>query len=231
MALPFAGAGALVATASQVDFFPPNPQPTDTITYQYSPAVVSPGGKFSAFGRGLDQPTAQRLYLIDPSLVETEVTPWRAPAGPKEGKDSRMVVALPNTVGAVPGSSPSPGVYQLRVGSSVASGDAADYRSNSVPLLLAAKVNEISTTLDALGKLYSFGGTGFVAGATELYLDTIPLVPLPVGSAPNPGEFAINNSLDVVAFRTPKSIAAGRYYVRLRVGGVEGPAVGRITLP
>src|SRR4029434_2609833 len=68
-ALPFARAGALTATASEIDFTPLNPQPTDTIVHHYTPAVVAPGGQFSVFGTGLDQPTAQRLFLLDAALV------------------------------------------------------------------------------------------------------------------------------------------------------------------
>jgi len=228
-ALPFARAGALTATASRADFSPLNPAPGDTIVYDYSPAVVAPGGRFAAFGAGLDQPTAKRIYLIDQALVETEVTAWRTAAADQTG--SRFVALLPNAVGAAPADSPPPGVYQLRVGSSTASGDAVDYRSNSVPLLVAARVGPVPSPWNPAGGVFTFTGAGFVAGATELYLDAIALSPLPLGSAPGAGEFAINNALDAVSFRPPAGIAPGTYFVRLRVGAVEGPAVGRIVLP
>ena len=64
-ALPFARAGALTATASEVNFTPLNPQPTDTLVHHYSPAIEIPNASFSVFGSGLDQPTAARLYLLE----------------------------------------------------------------------------------------------------------------------------------------------------------------------
>jgi hypothetical protein len=123
LALPFAGAGALTSTASRVDFAPLNPIPGDTIVYDYSPAVAAPGSSFSAFGDGLDQPTAARLYVIDATSLESEVTPWKA-APAQNTAAGVVVVNLPKPIGGMPGSSPVPGAYQLRVGSDAAKGEA-----------------------------------------------------------------------------------------------------------
>jgi hypothetical protein len=228
-ALPFARAGALTATASEIDFTPLNPQPTDTIIHHYSPAVVSPNGTFSVFGASLDQPTAKRLFLLDSALAETEVTPWKTSAPQQTA--SRFVARLPNSIGAAPGASPTPGVYQIRVGSSVALGDTLNYRSNAVPLLIAAQAGPVPSPWNPVGGEFIFSGFGFVDGATELYLDTVGLTALALGSAPGAGEFSINASLNSIRFRPPAGLPAGTYFVRLRVGGVEGPAVGRISLP
>jgi hypothetical protein len=228
-ALPFATAGALTATASEIDFTPLNPQPTDTIVHHYTPAVVSPNGQFSVFGTGLDQPTAARLFLLDSNQVETEVTAWKT-AAPQQTA-SRFVAKLPNNVGALPGGSPTPGVYQIRVGSSVALGDARNYRSNAVPLLIAAQAGPVPAPWNPVAGEFSFNGLGFVDGATEIYLSTVELTPRPLGSAPGAGEFSIAVALNSIGFKPPAGIAPGTYFVRLRVRGVEGMAVGRVVIP
>lgn len=229
-ALPFARAGALTATASRVDFAPLNPQPGDTIVYDYSPAVVPPGGRFSVFGVGLDQPTASRLYLLDAAAgTETAVTIWKT-VGPLQ-TSSRIVATLPNAIGATPANSPQPGVYQLRVGSSIADGDARDYRSNSIPLLISARTDAVPSPWNPAAGVFSLTGAGFVPDAIELLLDTVALTALAPGSAPGAGQFAVNLARNTVTFRSPAGMPAGQYFVRLRVRGVEGPPVGRITLP
>lgn len=224
VALPFAGAGALTSTASRVDFAPLAPSPGDVIVYDYTPAIVAPGASFSAFGAGLDRATAARLYLIDATGVETDVTIWKAPASQQTA--SRVVVRLPATVGAPPANSPGPGVYQLRVGSSVAQGDATTYRSNAAPVLIGAFVTPPPTPWNAAAGVFSFTGLGFEAGATEVLLETVTL--RPVAGAPNAGEFQISGN--TIAFRPPANLPAGTYFVRLRVHAVEGPPVGRIVL-
>lgn len=228
-ALPFARAGALTATASEADFTPLAPQPTDTIVHHYSPAVVSANGTFAVFGSGLDQTTAKRVFLLDSNMVESEVTAWKT-AAPQQTA-SRFVAKLPNSIGALPGASPTPGVYQIRVGSSIALGDAANYRSNAVPVLIAAQAGPEPAPWNSVGGEFTFNGLGFVDGATELLLDTVALTARPLNAAPAAGEFSINGALNAIRFRPPAGLAAGTYFVRLRVRGVEGPAVGRIVLP
>jgi hypothetical protein len=225
MALPFAGAGALTSTASRVDLLPLHPHPGDTIVYDYSPAVVAPGGSFAAFGGGLDQPTAARLYLIDSLGLETEVTAWKAPAA--QNTASRVVATLPAAVGAMPAASPVPGVYQLRVGSDTTAGDAKTYRSNSVPVLISAQVNSPAVPWHSAAGIFSFTGAGFAAASTELLLDTVGL--RNVGAAPNPGEFQVAGN--TINFQPSAQMSPGTYFVRLRVNGVEGPPVGQVTLP
>jgi hypothetical protein len=228
-ALPFARAGALTGTASEVDFTPLAPVPGDTIVHQYSPAVVAPGGQFSVFGAGIDQNTAHRLYLLDEHLVETEVTAWKG--APALQSATRLTATLPAAIGAVPGGSPQPGTYQLRVGSALAAGDATDYRSNSVLLLIAAHVTPLPSPWTPAGGVFSVGAVGLIDGATELYLDTIVLHRIAPGGAPAAGQFALSIAGDSLKFRPPAGLPAGTYYVRLRVRGIEGPPIGRITLP
>jgi hypothetical protein len=225
MALPYAGAGALTSTASRIDFTPAAPVPGDVIVYDYSPAVVAPGGTFAVFGAGLKQATASRVYLIDAAGVETEVTAWKA--APAQNTASRIVVSLPATIGAVPANSPLAGIYQLRTGSSIAAGDAADYRSNSAAVLIAPRVTAPGPPWNPVAGMFSFTADGLVPASTEVLLDTVTLSA--VGAAPGPGEFQIAGS--TINFQPPAGLPAGTYFVRLRVRAVEGPPVGAIVLP
>src|SRR5204863_9547197 len=118
---------------------------------------------------------------------------------PNRNTASRIELKLPATVGAMPGNAPLPGVYQLRVGSSLAAGDAQDYRSNSVPVLVSAFVNAPGTPWNPAAGVFSFTGDGFVAGKTELLLDTVPLTA--TGGAPAAGEFQVAGS--TISFRPP----------------------------
>ncbi len=228
-ALPFARAGALTGTASRVDFAPLNPAPGDVVTYEYAPAIAAPGGSFAVFGNGLDQPTAQRLYLVDAAGTETEVTAWKGP--PAGNTAARVVVTMPATVGPMPGNAADAGFYQLRAGSSTVAGDALDYRTNTVALLVAARTNAVPDPWTPAAGVFSFSGTGFIEGEMGVLLDTVTLAALAQGSAPTAGTFALTNTGDTIRFRPPAGLPAGTYYVRLRVRGVEGPAVGRIALP
>lgn len=221
--LPFATSGSLVATASRIDFAPFPPSPGDEITFDYSPAIVPPGGTFAVFGSGLSQPTAAQLYLVDASGVERDVTAWKTLAA--QNTDARIVATLPAAIGALPGGSPEPGVYLIRAG------DAATARTNSVPLSIAARADAPPTPWLPVAGVFTFTGAGFVDGETEVLLDTIALTAIAPGGNPNPGEFAISIALNNIRFQPPAGIAAGNYFVRVRVRGVEGPPVGRIPLP
>jgi len=222
-ALPFALSGSLTATASRVDFAPIPPLPGGDVTFDYSPAIVPPSGAFAVFGSGLSQPTAQRLFLIEANGTERDVTAWKTAGA--QNTDGRIVANLPAAIGVAPAGSPEPGVYLIRAG------DAGTGRTNSVPLSIMARTDAPPSPWVAAGGAFAFTGAGFVDGATEVLLDTIPLVAIAAGGAPGAGEFAVNAALTSISFRAPAAVAAGVYFVRLRVHGVEGPPVGRITLP
>ena len=179
-ALPFATAGALTATASEIDFTPLNPQPTDTIVHHYTPAVVSPNGQFSVFGTGLDrthggalvsarfEPGGNRSYGVEDCCAPTN----RVALCRQTAEQYRRAARRPTHTG----------VYQIRVGSSVALGDARNYRSNAVPLLIAALASPVPAPWNPVAGEYSFNGLGFVDGATELSLWTIELTARPLGA-------------------------------------------------
>ena len=220
--LPFAKGGSLVATASRVDFAPIPPVPGGVITYDLSPAVVRPGGSFAAFGADLDQPGAQRLYLIDSAGVESDVTNWKAPVG---NSPARVVVTLPAAIGALPGGAPEPGVFLLRAG------DAAAHRTNAIPLIVTPRVDPVPAPWTPAAGVFTFTGAGFTVGKLELLLDTVPLTAIAAGGAPAAGEFAPNAAGTSISFRVPTGLPNGSYSVRLRVKGNEGPPVGGFTIP
>ncbi|HEY6306925.1 MAG TPA: hypothetical protein VI488_10765, partial [Candidatus Angelobacter sp.] len=145
-----------------------------------------------------------------------------SPAGVVETA-SRITLDLPGTVGPLPGGAPSPGVYLLRAGSN-APADAVTNRTNSTPFSVAARVDVPASPaipiLPQAGGVYTVKGMGFVAGQTEVLLDTVALDV--TTSPPGAGQFSV---LDIatVEFRTPTNLAPGRYSVRIRVNGVESP--------
>jgi hypothetical protein len=220
--LPFAKGGALVATASRIDFAPIPPAPGDVITYDLSPAIVRPGGSFAVFGSDLDQPGAQRLYLINAVGTETDVTAWKAAAG---NTAARAVVTLPAAIGALPGGAPQPGVYLLRAG------DAAAHRTNAVTLIVTPRIDAVPVPWIPAAGVFTFSGAGFTVGMLELLLDTVPLTAIAAGGAPAAGEFAPNAAGTSISFRVPAGLPNGSYSVRLRVNGNEGPPVGGFTIP
>jgi hypothetical protein len=225
--MPFALAGSLVSTASSANFEPVPATPDAVIVYDYTPAVVAPGGSFVVFGTGLAQPTTSRFYLIEADGTEREITAWKGSAA--QNNESRVVFTLPAAVGGIPANAPAPGVYLMRAGSSVSAGDSENFRTNAVPLTVTAAITPVASPWNAAGGIFTFTGRGFVAGATELLLDTVTLNPA-AGASPNAGEFVVNAAGTSVAFRVPAGIPAGTYFVRVRVRGVEGAPVGRVTV-
>lgn len=198
-------------------------------TFDLSPAIAAPGDQFILYGGGLDQPTAQRIYLLLPGGAEQEVTGWKA--APDQQTPSRITLVLPRDVGVAPSDTPTPGVYQLRVGSEEARGDAQTYRSNATPFSIAAHVHvdRDPPLLAPAGGLYTLSGVGFVVGATEVLLDTVALNE--VGAAPNAGEFSVDGAGTALTFRVPLALDPGRYEVRLRVNQVESDPSWWVDLP
>jgi hypothetical protein len=117
-------------------------------------------------------------------------------------------------VGAAPANAPVPGVYQLRVG-----GDG--FRTNATPISIAAAILGVTNppllTPDAGGR-FTFNGVGFLAGKTEVLIDTVAVNP--AAGAPGPGEFQLDGET-TITFRAPANLRPGRYPVRVRVNQVE----------
>jgi hypothetical protein len=216
VALPFDTAGRLIGTIRTVTFTDPESTAAKpvTVTYDLSPATAAPGQAFTVAGDSLDQ--TPRMFLLPPGSAEVDVSGW-IPAAPA-ATVSRVVLRLPATSGgALPGDAPLPGVYQLRAGS------AGAYRTNTVPLTVAPLVNvtvapPAPPILAPVGGVFPIDGAGFVAGSTEVLLDTIPLQP--TAGAPGAGQFQVVSSTSL-QFVPPAGLATGRYTVRVRVNGVE----------
>jgi len=218
-AIPFSASGQVIGTSSTQTFTSPNStiaQP-EIVNSDYSPAVVTPGQSFYLYGAGLNGPTSSQVYLLLPPdyKVEQEVTSWKG--APALQTDSRIVLHLPPTVGALPALAPTPGIYQLRVGSGSLN------RTNSTPFSIASRVDvSIAPPNPPLlpgGPSYTVTGEGFATGQTQVLLETVPLEEnLVLG----PGKFAVKTPQSI-GFTIPLGLASGMYALRLRVNQVETP--------
>jgi Pvc16 N-terminal domain/IPT/TIG domain len=192
----------------------------DIVNIDYSPAVVPLGQRFFLYGVNLNQPTSSRVYFLAPDGTETEVTGWKTtevdPTNPHFQTVSRITLDLPTTLTGLPAGAQSPGVYQLRAGSQ-SPADPNTNRTNAAPFSIAAWIDTSSVPPpnppfllpDGTGT-YTLNGQGFVAGQTEILLDTVPSL------------FTVV-SPQQATFKTPATLPSGRYTVRVRVNGVESP--------
>jgi Pvc16 N-terminal domain len=208
----------------------------DIRTLNQVPATVAAGQSFLLQGNGLNQDTSHRVYLLTLDGTEYDVTSaWLVSGSPLAPQSAtQMVLQLPAAVGSPPANTPPAGVYQLRVGSDQASGDATTIRSNATPFRVAALVDAPSLTATPLltpdaGGVFTLSGAGFIAGNTEVILSTIPLTA--TSSSPNAGEFNVNASGTVITFKLPASIVSGQYTVRIQVNQVESAPAWWINIP
>ena len=130
------------------------------------------------------------------------------PPPPTILSDAKIVLHLPDSIGLPPANTPPPGVYQLRVGSDTAKGDAVTYRSNATPFSIAARVDV--TTPPFIGPCSplhtSCMASGFVAGQTQVLLDTLPLKA--VNAPPARASFRSSAPARRLTF-SPRALAAG----------------------
>jgi hypothetical protein len=228
-ALPYADFGQVIGTARHVSFAAPESSVAkpEIVDFDFSPATVAPKQEVTLYGAGLSQPTARRVYLLADGTPEREVTDWIVPIpNPNPppatiASDSKIILRLPDSIGTPPADSPPPGVYRLRVGSDIAKGDAVDYRSNATPFSVAARVDVTVAPPNPplLPAPYTLHGRGFVAGQTQVLLDTVALSPS--GAPPGDGEFQITGGGTTIDFKPPLGLRPGRYSVRVRVNQVE----------
>jgi hypothetical protein len=239
---PFATRGQVFGSSSQTTYLSPERTPAKPVpvTADYSPATVTPGQRFFLLGSGLNQGTdytgpapntgtSHRTFLMLPPdfTAEQEVTAWMAPDTDPHNPiqtAARIVLDVPAALGPLPGGSPVPGVYALRAGSNKPA-DSDTYRTNSTPFNVAARVDvpglPPNPILALAGGQYSVSGMGFLAGNTEVLLDTIPLTAValpPLGA----GQFVVASNTSI-QFKAPALLNAGLYTVRIRVNGIESP--------
>jgi Pvc16 N-terminal domain len=218
----------LFDVAMHIDFVvPPPPQPVTAIA---GPPVLTGGDTILVGGSSLDQSSAAEVYLgRAPGGPFWQVTPWRQlPVSPNE-----FLLTLPAAYMA-PGTStpappvrmPPPGVYQLMVGS------AAPLPATAIPIAIAAHVSNVANpavlTPDGTG-LYVITGDGFTPGGTGVALDTVGLAPAG-GPDPAAGFFTIDAAGQTISFRRP-TLQPGRYFLRIRVSGVECPPSWWVDVP
>ncbi len=208
----------------------------DIRTFEQIPATVAAGQSFLLQGNGLNQDTSRRLYLLTLTGTEYDVTSTWLVSGPSSSPASttQVTLQLPNVVGSPPDTPPA-GVYQLRVGSDQASGNATTIRSNATPFSIAARVDPPTTLTDPplltpdAGGLFTLSGAGFIADKTEVILNTLPLSA--TNGSPNAGEFNVNGTGTSITFKLPASIPSGQYTVRIQVNQVESAPAWWINVP
>ena len=237
--LPLASLGAVAGSRRTLIYPTPvgTPAVSTTVTVDLSPATVAAGQRLVVEGAGFDQPTAARVYLVDGAGGEQEVTTWKVPDPaaplPPVQTATRLTLELPAAGGAAPGGTPAPGIYQFRVGSDLAQGDAQTYRSNGTPFSLAARVKVPAgpPLLPPAAGLFTMTGVGFGGGgpATEVLLGTTALTR--VNAAPAAGEFRVTPAGTTISFRVPAALPTGRYGVRVRVNQVESDPSWWIDVP
>jgi hypothetical protein len=239
---PFAQNGWLFGTSSSNAFIDPKGAPGNpqNVNVDYSPATVTPGQKFFLYGANLNQGTdysgpapnpgtSYRVYLCLPPdyQAQQEVTSWKVPDSGSPSAaiqtSARIVLEVPGAEGSPPAGAPQPGVYALVVGSD-AGPDAITYRTNSTPFSIAARVDAPGSPalpiLPDVAGTYTVMGMGFIAGNTELLLETVPLTY--VAGSPGAGEFTVAD-IGTITFQAPSGLPSGMYGVRIRVNYVESP--------
>jgi hypothetical protein len=239
---PFAQNGWLFGTSSSATFIDPDSLPgsPQNVNVDYSPATVTPGQRFFLYGSNLNQGTdysgpspnpgtSYRAYLRLPPDYQTEqeVTAWKVPdlGSPSAAiqTSARMVLEVPNAEGSPPSGAPQPGVYALVVGSD-AGPDAITYRTNVTPFSIAARVDAPGSlalpVLKDVAGTYTATGMGFIAGSTQVMLETVPLDY--VAGPPGAGQFTVVD-VETITFQAPSGLSSGMYGVRIRVNQVESP--------
>lgn len=220
--------------AMRVDFIvppgPPPPGPGQVVAVPGA-TVVTGGDAILVAGSGLDQPSAANVFLgrLPGGPIWQVTNPWRqAPLSPNQ-----IALSLPPAyvtpgaaVPAPPDVTPAPGIYQLMVGAGAANA------ATAIPVAIAARISGIADPPallpDATG-LYTVTGEGFTPGGTAVALDTVGLA---LAGAPDPagGFFFVDAAGKTITFRRP-ALQAGRYYLRIRVGGVECPPGWWVDVP
>jgi hypothetical protein len=101
-------------------------------------------------------------------------------------------------------------------------------RSNSAAVAFAALVTGVTNPplLNSVAGNYIVQGAGFLP-ATQVLLGTVGLA----AGAPGPGFFQLSGGGSQVDFQAPSGMAAGRYPLRIRVGGVESAPSWWVVVP
>jgi hypothetical protein len=200
------------------------------VPFSQSPATVAPGQTVWLVGAHLGTGDVSggvpaSTYLLPPTGgAEVDVTTW---ADAADSSAAKVVLTLPAAVGPAPTGAPSPGVYQLRVGSG-APGSPGVTRSGSIPVSVAAFVSSAGGPVLTGPAPFTVSGTGFVPGMTEVFVGTSELTE--TTTAPGPGEVRIASSGTSFSFWPPAGPAGTVLPVRVRVNGIESDPALWVTL-
>lgn len=239
--LPYQQSGQVTGTLSTITYATPKSSVAtpDVVTFDSSPATVILGQNFLLCGGGLNQTTSgnvsisSNVYLLIPDPAsptgfdEVDVTtPWKLDPLNLKGlnTDSRLALALPATVAAMPANAQKAGVYQLRVGNDQPLGTNA-VRSNATPFSIAAPVNVTIAPpnppiLTDVAGTFTVKGLQFDPNHTQVLLETVGLTQ--TSGALQPGTFKVGDP-QTITFQKPLNISPGFYAVRIRVNQVESP--------
>jgi hypothetical protein len=186
------------------------------------------GGSVAIAGAGLDMTQASHVYLGVPGGPVWDVTPWRQGV-----TEDWLWLALPNayadpTKTPPPGATPLPGLYNLSVGDGTANG----FRSNSVQIAIAPRVDGVTNpptlALNA-SNVYPITGGGFVQGTNTTILFGSSSLTYSA-AAPVAGQFTVDPTGAKIAFLPPAGLAHGPYPVQVVVNGIAATAGWVVTL-
>ncbi len=196
------------------------------VPFAQSPATVAAGQTIWLTGSDLGaHGVSDSVYLLSAAGGgEVDVTAWAVTA---ESSAAKFVVALPQAAGTAPAGAPAPGVYQLRAGSG-APGSAGATRTGSVPVSVAAFVDPAGGPVLAGPAPFTVHGTGFIPGATEVFVGTVALTE--TSAAPGPGEVSVDASGTFFSFSPPAGDAGTVAPVRVRANGIESDPALWVTL-
>lgn len=207
----------LLGTFATIAYTAPRDTPpgTQAARFDLFPATVAPEQSFLLHGVNLKTapPAARdRVFLLRPApATPLEITSW---VDWSQSTPSRLRLTVP-TAGL-----PAPGIYPLTVGTGT-------FRSNAVPISIAARVDPSGGPTLPTAAAYTISGVGFVPGQTEVLLDTVAL--RSGSGTPGSGEFVATTTS--LSFKPPTGLRSGRYAVRVRVNHVESPPALWIRIP
>ncbi len=206
----------------------------ESVVGSFSRPVVVGGASLRVGGQLLDQPTAASVYLTaGANGPEWPIAAWRAPPVPPATSVSaeELTLSFPAAYAALPGpgvaltGTPPPGIYFLTVGPS-----GAGQRSPPLPLTVAPRIDGVATppALAPSAGVYTLHGAGFTANATQVLLNDVLLT-----SASTGGAVTIDAAGATITFSLPTAppLPTGRYFVRVRVNGVEAPPSWWVDAP
>jgi hypothetical protein len=201
------------------------------VPFSQSPATVAAGQTAWLLGTDLGLAgVSDHVYLLPAAGgAEVDVSAWVQAA---DSSAARFALTIPPAAGPAPAGAPDPGVYQLRAGSGPLGASGAT-RSGSTPVSVAARVNPPAASPPADPVLtgsppFTVTGTGFVSGATEVFVGTVALTQ--TTASPGSGEVSVGPSGDSFSFSPPPGPSGTVLPVRVRVNGIESDPAVWVTL-